>query len=75
MRIYIDGLEVASDPALTVPIELFSGARIGLANASGSSAGAGFASIEMLEYQIYDFVPTDARRRAIETGLMERYLF
>jgi hypothetical protein len=73
MRIFIDGLEVASDPDFTVPIELFSGARIGVADEDGFSSGVGFASIEIREYQIYDFVPTEAQRRAVETGLMERY--
>lgn len=75
MRIYIDGLELAHDPDLTVPIELFRGARFGVADAMGRSSGVGFAVIRMLEYQIYDFVPTDAQRRALEKGLRERYRF
>ncbi|MDX2472744.1 MAG: hypothetical protein QNL91_03475 [Candidatus Krumholzibacteria bacterium] len=62
-------------PDLTVPISLFTGASIGVSNSNGFSSGVGFASVNMLEYQVYDFVPTDSQRRAVETGLMERYQF
>jgi hypothetical protein len=75
MRIYINGLERAHDPNLRVPISLFTGASIGVSDANGFGSGVGFTTINMLEYQMYDYVPTDAQRRALETGLMERYNF
>jgi hypothetical protein len=75
VRIYINGLEQAHDPDFTVPIELFTGASIGISDVNGSPSGTGFATINMLEYQMYDFAATDAQRRAVETGLMERYQF
>lgn len=75
MRIYINGLERAHDPNLTVPISLFTGASIGVSDSNGSPVGVGVTTINMLEYQMYDYVPTDAQRRALETGLMERYNF
>ena len=75
VSIFINGLEEAHDPNMTIPIEQFLGASIGVSNINGSSAGVGFATIKMLELQIYDFVPSDAQIRGLERGLLEYYRF
>lgn len=75
VSIFINGLEVAHDPNMTIPIEQFLGASIGVSDINGSSAGVGFATIKMLEMQIYDFVPSDAQIRGLERGLLEYYRF
>jgi len=73
-KIFINGLEKAHDPNLTLPISLFTGASLGVNGATFSSP-VGFTTFRMAEMQIYDFVPSDAQRRALEEGLMERYRF
>lgn len=75
VSIFINGLEEAHDPNMTIPIEQFLGASIGVSDINGSSAGVGFATIKMLEMQIYDFVPSDAQIRGLERGLLEYYRF
>ncbi|TVQ83599.1 MAG: hypothetical protein EA393_15430 [Bacteroidetes bacterium] len=75
MRIFINGLEEAHDPNMKVPIDQFLGASIGVSDINGEGSGTGFASIRMLELQIYDFVPSDAQIRGLEKGLMEYYNF
>jgi hypothetical protein len=73
VRIYINGLEEAHDPDMTVPIEQFLGASIGVSDSNGSGAGVGNAIIQMLELQIYDYIPSDAQIRGLEEGLLEYY--
>jgi len=73
MRIFINGLEEAHDPNMKTPIDQFLGASIGVSDINGYGSGVGFASIGMLELQIYDFVPSDAQIRGLEKGLMEYY--
>jgi len=73
VRIYINGLEEAHDPDMTVPIEQFLGASIGVSDSNGSGAGVGNAVIKMLELQIYDYIPSDAQIRGLEEGLLEYY--
>ncbi|MEM7416995.1 MAG: thiol-activated cytolysin family protein [Gemmatimonadota bacterium] len=75
VHIYIDGLEVAHDPTLNTPLELFRGASMGVSDENGSPAGVGFATINMFELQIYDFVPSDAQRIGVVRGLQEFYNF
>ncbi len=75
VSIFINGLKEAHDPNMTIPIEQFLGASIGVSDINGSSAGVGFATIKMLEMQIYDFVPSDAQIRGLERGLLEYYRF
>jgi hypothetical protein len=72
-RIFINGLEAAHDPNLTIPIEQFLGASIGVSDIDGYGSGVGYAAISMLELQIYDFVPSDAQIRGLEKGLLEYY--
>ncbi|MGK7394703.1 MAG: hypothetical protein ACNS62_09020 [Candidatus Cyclobacteriaceae bacterium M3_2C_046] len=73
MRIYINGLEEAHDPEIKLPIEQFLGASIGVSDINGSGSGVGFATINMLELQLYDYVPSVAQIRALEEGLLEYY--
>jgi len=73
MRIYINGLEEAHDPAFTLPVEQFLGASIGVSDINGFGSGVGFATIRMLECQLYDYVPSIAQIRALEKGLLEYY--
>ena len=73
MRIYINGLEEAHDPEFTLPVEQFLGASIGVSDINGFGSGTGFATIQMLEFQIYDYAPSFAQIRALEKGLLEYY--
>lgn len=73
MRIFINGLEEANDPNLTLPVEQFLGASIGVSGSDGFPSSAGFANFQMPELQIYDYVPSDAQIRALEKGLLEYY--
>jgi len=75
MKIFINGLEEAHDPNMTMPVEQFLGASIGVSGSDGFSSSAGFATVNMLELQIYDYVPSDAQLRALEKGLLEYYRF
>jgi len=75
MKIFINGLEEAHDPNMTMPVEQFLGASIGVSGSDGFSSSAGFATVNMLELQIYDYVPSDAQIRALEKGLLEYYRF
>jgi hypothetical protein len=58
---------------MTVPIEQFLGASIGVSDSNGSGAGVGNAVVKMLELQIYDYFPSDAQIRGLEEGLLEYY--
>ena len=73
MKIFINGLEEAHDPNMTEPVEQFLGASIGVSDSDGFSSTTGFATIKMLELQIYDYVPSDAQIRALDKGLLEYY--
>lgn len=73
VRIRINGLEEAHDPEMTVPIEQFLGASIGVSDTNGSGTGVGYATIKMLELQIYDYIPSEAQVRGLEEGLLEYY--
>ena len=73
VRIYINGLEEAYDPNMTVPVDQFLGASIGVSDSNGSGVGVGYATIKMLELQIYDYIPSDAQIRGLEEGLLEYY--
>jgi hypothetical protein len=75
MKIFINGLEEAHDPNMRMPVEQFLGASIGVSGSDGFSSSAGFATVKMLELQIYDYVPSDAQIRALEKGLLEYYRF
>lgn len=75
MKIFINGLEEAHDPNMTMPVEQFLGASIGVSGSDGFSGSVGFATVKMLELQIYDYVPSDAQIRALEKGLLEYYRF
>lgn len=74
MKIFINGLEKVHDPDLTLPIALFTGASLGVSGETFSSP-VGFTTFRIAEMQFYDFVPSDAQRRGLEEGLMERYQF
>ncbi len=75
MKIFINGLEEAHNPDMTIPVEQFLGASIGVSGSDGNPSSAGFATINMLELQIYDYVPSDAQIRALDKGLLEYYRF
>lgn len=58
---------------LTTPVQLFTGASFGVADANAGFGGIGFGDMNFLELQMYDYVPTQAQRRGLETSLMERW--
>ena len=70
---YINELEEAHDSNMTVPIEQFPGASIGVSDSNGSPAGVGNAVIKILKLQIYDYIPGDAQFRELEEGLLKHY--
>ena len=73
LTIYINGLQRAHDPTIVTPLELFTGASIGVADVQGRSSGVGFGAIEMLDLQVYGIAATDAQRSYVESSLLERY--
>jgi hypothetical protein len=46
-----------------------------VSGSDGNPSSAGFATINMLELQIYDYVPSNAQIRALDKGLLEYYRF
>lgn len=71
LTIYINGLERAHDASITAPLELFTGAKIGIASRTGSPIDN--ISLLIPDLQIYGIAVTPAQRRYVETGLLERY--
>lgn len=73
LSIYVNGLLQGSDPSIRTPLELFSGARIGVADINGNSGGVGYGTTDMLDLQIYGMAVTETQRLYVEDSLMSRY--
>jgi hypothetical protein len=71
LTIYINGLQRAHDASITAPLEVFTGASIGIGAKNGWPIDN--ISLQMADLQIYGIATTDAQRRYVETQLLERY--
>ena len=58
---------------MTTPIEVFTGAKLGVTGFARNDRAQADASLMFRELQVYPFAATESQRRALETSLMERW--
>ncbi|MCB1182514.1 thiol-activated cytolysin family protein [bacterium] len=73
MRLYDQGVLIAEDATMTTPIEVFTGAKLGVTGFARNDRAQADASLMFRELQVYPFAATESQRRALETSLMERW--